>query len=61
MCGAGALAREKPANASRYNQVKGDHLFAFILEFVGEFLLEALCHLTSGCVQELLRWTRDIL
>jgi hypothetical protein len=36
-------------------------MFEFILEFIGEFLLEALCHLGDSCIQELLRWTRDVL
>jgi hypothetical protein len=36
-------------------------MFEFILEFIGEFLREAFCHFADGCIQELLRWTREVL
>jgi len=36
-------------------------MLEFILEFIGEFLLEIFCHMADSCIQELLRWTRDLL
>jgi hypothetical protein len=35
-------------------------MFDFLLEAFGELLLEALCHLGDVCVQELIRWTKDV-
>jgi len=33
----------------------------FLLEAFGELLLDAILHLGDACIQEFIRWTKDVL
>jgi hypothetical protein len=36
-------------------------MLEFSLEAFGEILFEAICHMGDACIQELLKWTREVL
>jgi hypothetical protein len=36
-------------------------VFEFLFEALGEVILEAICFLGDACIQEFVRWVRELL